>query len=112
MVYDVKLSRRAERDLYELYEFLDTSHSPSARRWFNRLEEAIYNLERSPRRCPSAHEAQKIERPLRHFLFGNKPHIYRVLFEINELTGVVLVLTIRHGARDEWKPRKTSRRRD
>ncbi len=34
-------------------------------------------------------------------LYGAKPHVYRVLYEVDEPHKVVSVLTIRHGAMDE-----------
>jgi plasmid stabilization system protein ParE len=106
MGYAVKLSGRAERDLFDLFLYLKASNTASARRWFNELEKAICGLERSPRRCPPAPEAQTMNRPIRHLLSGRKPDVYRILYEIRDLTKTVLILTIRHGARDEWKPGK------
>jgi toxin ParE1/3/4 len=104
MEYAVNLSSRAERDLNKLFEHLNTTKSAAARRWFNGLERKIYSLERLPRRCPSAPESRKARRPIRQFLYGRKPDVYRILFEINDVTRTVHVLTIRHGARDAWKP--------
>jgi prevent-host-death family protein len=85
------------------------SLSADSRRWiprsgplYNGLEEAIYTLERFPRRCPVAPEARKAKRPMRHLLYGAKPHAYRVLYEIDEPNKAVHVLTIRHGAMDEF----------
>jgi len=108
MGYAVKLSHRAERDLHELFEFLDASNSAAARRWFNGLEKAIYSLERFPRRSPRAGEARKIRRPLRNLLYGDRPDVYRVIYEIYDSTRTVLVLSVRHGARDQWTLGKTS----
>jgi toxin ParE1/3/4 len=100
MAYAVELTRRAERDLSDLYEYLSAQHSSVARRWFNGLEKAIFTLERFPRRCQRAPEAPRTGRPLRHLLYGTKPNLYRVLYEIDETRKLVRVLTIRHGARD------------
>jgi plasmid stabilization system protein ParE len=111
MEYAVDLTLRAGRDLDELFEYLNASNSPAARRWFNGLEKAIYSLQRFPRRCSRAREARKASYPIRQLLYGKKPDVYRVLYEIEELTRTVRVLAIRHGARDEWKPVKTSLRR-
>ena len=102
MEYAVNLSRRAERDLNELFEFLDASNSAAANRWFNGLENAIYSLERLPRRGARAAEGQRIRRSLRHLLYGNKPDVYRGIYEIYDSTKTILVLGVRHGARDEW----------
>jgi toxin ParE1/3/4 len=110
MEYAVNLSRRAERDLNELFEFLDASNSAAASRWFNGLEKAIYSLERLPRRGPRAAEGRRIRRPLRHLLYGNKPDVYRVNYEIYDSTKTILVLGVRHGARDEWNSGETGER--
>ncbi len=48
MGYAVKLSRRAERDLFELVEYLNASDSAAAERGLLGLEKAIYGLERFP----------------------------------------------------------------
>src|ERR1700722_19522111 len=104
MGYAVKISRRAERDLDELFRYLDAANSRLARRWFNRLEKAIYSLDRFPRRCPRAPEARRLGRSLRHLLYSRKPDVYRVLYEIRESRKTVLVLAIQHSARDQWNP--------
>jgi mRNA-degrading endonuclease RelE of RelBE toxin-antitoxin system len=36
-------------------------------------------------------------------LYGKKPHLYRVIFEVDEPRRAVWVLTIRHGARRKLK---------
>ena len=38
---------------------------------------------------------------MRHLLYGKRPNVYRVIFEIDAPRKVVRVLTIRHGAMDE-----------
>lgn len=104
MEYVVKFSTRAERDLVEIDEYIGVRHSAAARRWFDRLEKAMYRLERFPRRCRPAVEGRALRRMTRQLLYGRRPNVYRVLFEIDEATRTVLVLAIRHGARDEWDP--------
>ncbi len=47
-----------------------------------------------------APESKKAKRPLRNLLYGNKPHIYRAVYEIDEKARVVRIITIRHGARE------------
>jgi len=44
------------------------------------------------------------DRDLRQLLYGNKPHIYRVIYRILENQKHVDVLHIRHGARQNFKP--------
>jgi toxin ParE1/3/4 len=106
MAYIVELTFRAERDLNYLYEYIEAANSAAAARWYNGLEQAIYGLERFPRRCPRAPEARRVKRPLRHLLYGAKPDVYRVLYEVDEARKLVRVLTIRHGAMDEFIARE------
>jgi toxin ParE1/3/4 len=101
MAYRVKLTDRAKHDLSALYAQINAAESSSATQWFNGFEEAIYALEYLPRRCPVAPEGRRAKRPLRHLLYGNKPHVYREIYEIDEPGKAVYVLTIRHRAVDE-----------
>ena len=53
------------------------------------------SLDEKPQRCPVTPENNS----LRHLLFRKKPHVYRIIYTIDERAGVVRVLHIRHGAR-------------
>jgi plasmid stabilization system protein ParE len=100
MAYLVNVTARAERDLADIYAAVDVEHSEAAFRWFNGLERAVLTLEETPARCPMTPE----DRDLRHLLYGNKPHIYRVIYRITEKHKQVDVLHIRHGARQAFSP--------
>jgi plasmid stabilization system protein ParE len=104
MAYRVELAARAARDLEILYEEKHVAESQTAARWFNGLEEAVHALADYPERCPMAPEARRMKRKIRHLLYGNKPHIYRVVYDIDERRKTVWILTIRHGARRQLKP--------
>jgi len=104
MTYLVEFAARAVRDLEELYVEKNVAESMAAARWYNGLEEAVYALASLPQRCPVAPEARRLKRTLRHLLYGKKPHIYRVIYEVDEGRRIVWVLTIRHGARRKLKP--------
>lgn len=95
MEYEVKLTRRAERDLARIFAFIQADEVIAARKWYLGLSRAILSLDKLPNRCGEALES----RALRQLLYGNKPHIYRVIFRIIEKQRVVEVLHIRHGAR-------------
>ena len=103
MTYRVELAGRAIRDLETLYVEKNAAESQAAARWYNGLEEAVYTLASYPYRCPAAQETRKTKRNLRHLLYGEKPHVYRIIYEIDEPRQAVWVLTIRHGARQELK---------
>ena len=103
MTYRVEFPARAVRDLEILYLEKNAAESDAAARWYNGLEQAVYALASYPYRCPVAPEARSAKRKLRHLLYGKKPHVYRVIYEIDELRQTVWVLTIRHGARRKLK---------
>ncbi len=98
MTYRVELTLRAARDLEDLYQQIRGAESPAAARWYNALEKAIRTLEHLPRRCPVAPEAGKVKRHLRHLLYGRKPHVCRVLYEIDEPHKTVHVQESLHGS--------------
>jgi plasmid stabilization system protein ParE len=102
MAYLVEVTPRAERDLEHFYERISATDSIAAAKWFNGLEDAIYPLERLPRRCPVAPERRIIRRQLRHLLYGTKSDVYRIIYEIDEPHTTVRVLTVRHAAMDEF----------
>jgi plasmid stabilization system protein ParE len=105
MAYLVKLTGRAERDLEELYEAIAAESSAAALRWYEGLKRAVLSLEDFPLRCPPTPEDKR----LRHLLYGHKPHVYRVIFQVQQKGRTVYVLHIRHGARDEFSPESISR---
>jgi toxin ParE1/3/4 len=104
MTYLVEFAARAARDLEILYLETNAAESHAAARWYNGLEQAVYALASYPYRCPVAPEARRAKRKLRHLLYGKKPHVYRVIYEVDEGRPVVWVLTIRHGAQRKLKP--------
>ena len=95
MAYLVRIAARAERDLASLYEQINAADSATAQRWYAGLKGAILSLGERPNRCPVTPENKK----LRHLLYGRKPHVYRVVYHVNERRKQVDVLHIRHGAR-------------
>jgi toxin ParE1/3/4 len=99
MTYHVEFSVRALHDLEVLYFEKNVAESRAAVRWFNCLQDAIDGLAKLPRRCPHAPESQGKTRKLRNLPYGNKPHIYRVIYEVDEGRQTVKIFHIRHGAR-------------
>jgi plasmid stabilization system protein ParE len=89
---------RAERDLEAIYLYIRAENSIPANRWFQRLVQAIEGLAELPHHHPLTPE----DRTLHHLLFGNKPHIYRVIFSIDDTSQRVEVLHVRHGARQKF----------
>ena len=98
MVYPVKITPQAERDLVILLEDIRARDFDAALKWYKGLNEAILALERLPNRCPVTRENPQ----LRHLLYGNKPHVYRVIYRVLDGEKRVNVLHIRHGARRKF----------
>jgi toxin ParE1/3/4 len=88
-------------DLDYLFQRISADDS-AATRLFNGVEKAIYTLEQLPRRCPVAPESKRAKRRLRQLLYGAKRDVYRVIYEIDESSKVVRVLTIRLEAMDKF----------
>jgi toxin ParE1/3/4 len=99
MAYRVKIMPRAQRDLADLYVRIGARSIDAARAWYRGLRQGIRSLRNNPQRCPTTPEREE----LRHLLYGNKPHIYRVIYQVLEKQKTVDVLHIRHGARQEFK---------
>jgi len=103
MEYHVEIADRAFRDLEILYMEKNAAESHAAARWYNGLEAAVFSLASHPQRRTLAPEARSSKRKLRNLLYGKNPHVYRVIFEIDEGRQAVSVLTIRHGARRRFR---------
>jgi len=94
MPYRVEIAARANADLDSIFGAINAENSLAAARWFNGLHQALGSLSDMPQRCPLIHGS----RQLRHLLYGNKPHIYRAIYSIDERNRRVVIHTIRHGA--------------
>ncbi len=99
MEYQVDFTDRADRDLELIYANINAEHSVAALKWYRNLKRSIDTLEKLPNRCPITRKQNE----LRHLLFGNRPHVYRVIFRVVENEKRVLVLTIRHAVRRKLK---------
>jgi plasmid stabilization system protein ParE len=107
MAFKVKLTAPAESDAYGAFERISEVAPLAARRWLERLFEAIFSLSEMPQRCSIAHEAEEIGREVRQLLFGKKSGTFRILFDIQNdaVEGpVVRVLRIWRGSRDDVQP--------
>ena len=101
MAYHVELTDRALRDLSIIYGRIGAESSEQAARWFDRLEKAIFSLEKYPNRAPLTPEDPTV----RHLLYGRKPYVYRIIFQVDDKTSTVYVLHIRWPGRDRIKRR-------
>ncbi len=95
MPYSVSFTRRAARDLDHLYGYIHAEDPAGAERWFRRLEELILSLTSAPRMGSVTPENPSH----RQLIYGNKPHLYRILYIINDASKDIVILQIRHGRR-------------
>jgi plasmid stabilization system protein ParE len=98
MTFRVEITASAEQDANAILDWLLSEHAgETGMRWFAALEDAIASLAEFPSRCRLAPENAVFPFEVRHLLYGRKPHVYRILFTIEETT--VYVLHVRHGRR-------------
>jgi plasmid stabilization system protein ParE len=95
MAYRVSFARRAVRDLDRLYDSINAAESDAAVRWFLKLQETIGLLASSPHMGALTHK----DASRRQLVYGNKPHLYRVIYKLDDDASIVIVLQIRHGKR-------------
>jgi toxin ParE1/3/4 len=98
MAYRVELTARASQNLRRISRDIDTADSEQARAWFIGLEAAVLSLDEHSARSPVTPEYSS----LRHLLYGRRRHVYRIIYTIDERSGVVTVLHIRHGPRQPF----------
>jgi len=95
MPYRVNLTERVLRELDDIYAEIHVEKSAGAARWFSSLEDTIKLLSGSPRMGKPTRE----DKSVREIIYGNKPHLYHVLYEVDDHEKRVDVLSIWHGRR-------------
>ena len=93
MAYRVSLADRAVSDLAGIYGDKNAQTSPPAARWFLGLRDTVLSLKELLYRGSITPENPF----LRHLLYGNKPHVYRIIYSIDEEARVVNIAQIRQG---------------
>jgi plasmid stabilization system protein ParE len=102
VTYRFEISDRARADADEAYAWLAERSPEQAERWYRGLFDQVAILTAHPLRCPLAAENDKFPEEIREGLYGKRRNTYRVIFTIRDDT--VVVLYIRHGARDAIEP--------
>lgn len=96
MAYDVHITERALSDIDAAVEWIKERSQQKPSSWYDGLLDAILSLDEFPARCQVVVESVDIGREIRQHLYGKRPNVYRIFFEIRGET--VYVLRIRHGA--------------
>lgn len=97
-MYDVQLTLRAQSDLRQAQDYIKTDSPRNAHQWLQRIEQRIQTLNQFPDRHGVAPEGHFLCEPIRQMIEGN----YRILYIVRGSS--VLVLTIRHAARQFAEP--------
>lgn len=91
--YSVFLSRHAQRDVAEIYDYISGDSPESAAAFVLAIEEKVASLAAMPDRAPLIPENALLGTSYRHLVHGK----YRIIFRVQGDT--VLILRIVHGAR-------------
>jgi plasmid stabilization system protein ParE len=98
MAFEVRITPEAEQDATDILEWLIEQYAgETGLRWFLRMSDAMDSLTELPRRCKLAPENVTFPYEVRELLYGQKPHLYRILFTVE--ADIVYILRIRHGRR-------------
>jgi plasmid stabilization system protein ParE len=92
--YHIRLSRRVEQQLEEIFAFIAQHSQENAAGFISQILSAIDGLKTFPQR-QKIHSRASSRRPLRQLPVGN----YVVFFEVHEEKREVAILRVSHGAR-------------
>lgn len=101
MAYRVELTARAQADYGRITSWVRSNAPIAGDQWTARLDESIASLKLFPKRCPIIPYANFPGKQVRQHVFGKKPNVYRIFYEVRE--DVVRILHIRHRARRRLK---------
>jgi plasmid stabilization system protein ParE len=97
MIYRVRIAEKAWQEIDRAYEWLSWRSPETAKRWREKLLEAVDSLSHLPERCPRAPEGAAFGSKLRELRYGRRQGAFRIIFQIRGRT--VYVLRVRHAAR-------------
>jgi hypothetical protein len=90
MKYEVQTTELAQSMIDEAYAWLALETPLNAPIWHKGLLKAIASLELYPLRCPLVPEDEDDSGNVRHLLYGNKRHSYRIIFVVQDRTVSIL----------------------
>lgn len=96
--FQVLVAAPAEAEIEAAYLHIRQDSPANAASWRAGLRDAAATLEAFPERCRLAPENGPFEFEIRQLLYGN----YRLLFTVRD--DAVVILHVRHGAREWMKP--------
>src|SRR5688500_16013839 len=100
MTYRVDISIPALQDAESAFLWIRDFNPESAKVWYEGLLEAVFSLENSPHRCPTAPESKFLGREIKQLIYGKRSQTYRIFFEILEDEKIVRIYRIQHSSRN------------
>ena len=91
--YHVEITRIAELDIQEVFEYILSDNHKAAIKWVGEIERQIDSLEKCPLRCAVSPETKELGKTYRHIIFGN----YRTIFKIGG--SKVIIMRVLHASR-------------
>lgn len=82
MSFQVIITPSAKADIFEINAWFLENYPNIAESWLWRISQAVTSLSKFPERCPISSESEAFDVVVRQLLHGKKPHIYRILFSI------------------------------
>jgi plasmid stabilization system protein ParE len=90
MKYEVIITPSAKADIFEINTWLLENYPDFEEKWLWQISEAMISLSRMPKRCPVSEESSAFDIEVRQLLCGNKRHVYRILFLVEETNVYIL----------------------
>lgn len=84
MQFEVLITPSAKADIFEINTWLLENHPDTAESWLYGISQAVTSLSKFPERCAVSSESEAFDVVVRQLIYGKKPHIYRILFSIQE----------------------------
>jgi plasmid stabilization system protein ParE len=92
-IYKVKITRVAEKDLNDIWDYISKDSIQNAQSFLIELENQIKTLKNFPNRCPIIPESEMLGIEYRHLIIGN----YRIIIKI--VKNIVYIMRIIHSSR-------------
>lgn len=84
MQFQVIITPSAKADIFEINTWFLENYPDLAESWLWGISQSVTSLSKFPERCPISAESDAFDVTVRQLLYGKKPHIYRILFSIQE----------------------------
>ncbi len=82
MAFEIIITPSAKADIFEINAWLLENYPNIADKWLYGISQSVTSLNKFPERCPISPESIAFDEVVRQLIYGRKPHVYRILFSI------------------------------